>query len=197
MDFDTDDFLFEPSSQSYRLIDYDNTSTCTLCGISDICDNSDWKKHEDQWIHRKRHAEITRLMEIEKDFSFRRREVISLLKPRVSNLGLQAWRDRVNVLLLDYMTDDSCSDVDVSELLEKYELMEQVSLLELTIWKTSCQMSEPSGRSGDSFDWHCWLSSDWQQKKGEMRHSNAIAIVITHVLPFLLGDCSNKKARRS
>ena len=184
---------------------YGDPDTCQICHVCEtiVADNEAWDEHAQESTHKERCAQISRLMEIEKRFSFRRREVVSLKKPRISTLGLQAWRDRVNSLLLEYMTNAESSDVAARsklaaiELLEKYELMEQVSLLELTIWKTCCQMSKPSGRTGDSFDYHCWLSSGWKQRKEEMRNSNAIAIVITHVFPFLLGDCSNKKARHS
>ena len=61
-----------------------------------------------------------------------------LLEVRVNRLGLAKWQQHVKQLMYEYIAHLSWRGIDkVLVVLKKYELMEQLSLLEMAIWKSS------------------------------------------------------------
>lgn len=58
-----------------------------------------------------------------------------LLEPRVKQLGLETWQNDVKCTMYDYLVQGSTTSP--LALLERYELKEILSLLELALWKTS------------------------------------------------------------
>jgi len=69
-------------------------------------------------------------------------------------------------------------------LLEKYEHLERISLLQQAVWKASCEMS-PDKPVNDAIYWKNWLNKDWKQKKTDTRNSFAISVIIPLVIPSL------------
>jgi hypothetical protein len=108
---------------------------------------------------------------------------------RMEKLGLPAWRDAVGAALLSHIT----SSLQVAEppllakamnLLIKYEHWEHLALLELAIWKAECldRMPDIKNNFSKAVD---WMARGWKMHKEELRSSNAIAIVVSLVRPFL------------
>lgn len=159
-------------------------TNCRLCGISNLATDQ-LQQHVREPSHIERSKQFRNVIEAERAFLNRRKEV-STRKPRISKLGARAWRDSVNSALLTYLMDnDRASYVLAEKLIVKYEYMEPVSLLELAVWKSVCQIAHPPDNANDAIFWQRWLNAGWKAKKNEMRPSNAIFIVMTNVLPFL------------
>jgi hypothetical protein len=84
-----------------------------------------------------------------------------------------------------------------TRLLEKYEHMERFALLELAVWKATCTRRagevkvDPSNLKTveDAIRFAEKLAekqrSAWKDYKTEMRHSNAIEIIMSLVVPFV------------
>lgn len=114
------------------------------------------------------------------------------LKARIKRLGSPAWRNDVQLHMIpyyeikpsprqmDFQVPPGVSIVDT--LLSKYELMEEISLLELAAWKSACIMEKLHLSYYEMLE---WLRIGWIDKKQEMRHSPAVAVIIRCVVPFL------------
>jgi hypothetical protein len=188
LDFDVPEFVYRSQlEQTQRSINGETIYTCRLCDVGDIAEGH-WRSHVATPNHKRKMELLCKSLELEYTFSTRRRRAIPI-KQRIAKLGLQRWRDDVNSKLLDYLLDSRISsNFEVRLALEKYEIMEKISLLELAVWKTACQMSIPPVALRDSLDWHLWLTSGWESKKNKMRQTNAISIIVAHVCTFLKGS---------
>lgn len=161
------------------------------------------------------------------------RQAQALRRGRIAQLGLPLWRDLVNLQLLEYIlwedeeedpedpsmigaaavsgrfatvatTASSSSSIGAVLLtLERLEIKERLSLLELAVWKAACQLSPPVATlttpqrsysaldcTAAALDWHIWFATGWRAVKADVRHpgsssNNSIAIILTHVHPFL------------
>jgi hypothetical protein len=131
----------------------------------------------------------------------RRNSNVVDLESSVDQLQSLNWKLQVQGVLYRYMKLDTCSASDeasllgdVKALIQKYEQMERLSLLELAVWKAAC-ISRAGQEEVDSktsiktlHDAILWVANNhhtWKKYRKEMRKSNAIEIVIQHVLPFL------------
>lgn len=73
--------------------------------------------------------------------------------------------------------------------ISEYEQLERLSLLELAVWKSACLVSMPPCRNGATIDYLAllqWSKTGWKEHKQIVRqNTNAIAIALTHVVPFI------------
>jgi hypothetical protein len=116
----------------------------------------------------------------------------SELEPRIQQLGIVKWQNLIRADLhsrLISLTGDGNSHItessirDFDKLLIKYEKMEKISLLELTIWKAACIMEKT-----EELTYYAmleWNSRGWKDSKAKMRRCSAIDMIIRNVLPFL------------
>jgi hypothetical protein len=129
---------------------------------------------------------------------------VSSIERRASKL-FDTWKNRVLAQLLRHKTPgvtDHCIFPFLEEaqrLLEKYERMELLSLLELAVWKATCtqlagevkvdpqnvRTVEDAIRFVDAIRFAKKQRSAWRDYKTEMRHSNAIEIILSQVIPFV------------
>jgi hypothetical protein len=119
------------------------------------------------------------------------RSKYALMEPRIQRLGSSTWRDSMRKevfpeALSVIMTGKSSAELKwetMEALLCKHEKMEQVSLLELAVWKASCVMDKSEDLT--YYAMLAWKSNGWKESKAKMRHSNAIDVIIHNTLPFL------------
>jgi hypothetical protein len=124
---------------------------------------------------------------------------VSRIKRRASEL-FETWENHVLAQLLHYMAGaiDGSTDTyqhlgEAGRLLEKYERMERLSLLELAVWKATCRRHagevkvDPSNLKTveDTIRFAEKQRTVWKDYKTELRHSNAIEIVMSQVIPFV------------
>lgn len=108
---------------------------------------------------------------------------------RTEQLGLSAWKDSAQAAFFRYLTTDSVGDVADDQFcaavtaLSRYEYMERVALLELSVWKAVCLAQMPL--VADYYAAQHWCQSGWKNLKAVQRKSNAISIIVSTVLPFL------------
>jgi hypothetical protein len=122
----------------------------------------------------------------------------SVLKDRIEDLGLQRWRNEIEakffkelvqttIILPSTSIGNNKPLKEAIALLLKYETMEEISLLELAVWKAMCLAtitSKPNASLG-YYEWLEWTRHGWKCAKNDTRRSNAIGIVISSVLPFM------------
>jgi len=111
----------------------------------------------------------------------------------------EPWRNCILAELLFYTDSGFVNSVHLEKaqsLLKKDEPLERCSLLELAVWNT-CWISRAREEPVDPS--HCKTVADairliegqrdsWKDFRKEMSSANAIWIVITHVLPFIVGN---------
>lgn len=121
----------------------------------------------------------------------------SALQRRMDGIGHQVKeaRDMLYWVLLNsagsphsWKAEYQAQLAEVEELVDRYERLEQCHLLGLVAWKAVC-ISNPSS-SAKSFlnDYHAWIEwarRGWKSAKDEMRHSNAIGVIVRSVRPFI------------
>jgi hypothetical protein len=182
------------------------TWRCILCGLP----------IESEEL-RRRHAQDTRhKQEVEKaltkfSMEYDRKAGATILRRNTSVIDLEIGADRLQSLhwqlhvqgiLYRYMRLDMTSLVSdeasllkqAKTLLQKYEQMERLSLLELAVWKAACvsrstRVDLDSKMSMKSVEDAVLCVANnhhtWKEYRTETRRSNAIEIIIKHVLPFL------------
>ncbi len=122
------------------------------------------------------------------------------IKRRASEL-FETWENRVLAQLFRYIASDRDGStkhlLKADRLLRTYERMERFALLELAVWKATC-----TRRAGEVKVDPCNLNtvedtirfakklaekqrSAWKDYKTELRHSNAIEIIMSLVIPFV------------
>jgi hypothetical protein len=69
------------------------------------------------------------------------------------------------------------------KLLNKYENMERLSILYLAVWKEECLAQMPAMYTVSSA--REWFAAGWKEHKVEQSNSNAMAVVVRMVQPFL------------
>jgi hypothetical protein len=121
------------------------------------------------------------------------------LESGVDRLQSPNWQLHVQGVLYRYMKLDTRDDEELllgqaQTLLQKYEQMERLSLLELAVWKAACishagQVELDSKMSMKSVHDAILCAAKhqhtWKKYRTETRKSNAIEIIIKHVNPFL------------
>jgi hypothetical protein len=100
----------------------------------------------------------------------------------------------VKGLLFDYLSTEDSSILQKGEIsLNNYEHMERLSLLELAVWKAACiaqaGLVEIDSKTSlktvhDAILFTGTHQNTWKKYRTETRKSNAIEIIIKHVLPF-------------
>jgi hypothetical protein len=125
-----------------------------------------------------------------------RRTAIVAPEKRLTKLEHIKWQLHVKGLLFDYLsTGDSSILQRVELLLNMYEHMERLSLLELAVWKAACMSHTAEVKPDDSQSIMTTLHDailftakhqyTWKNYRTETRKSNAHEIIIKQVLPFL------------
>jgi hypothetical protein len=124
---------------------------------------------------------------------------VSRIKRRASKL-FETWENRVLTQLLHYMAGDIDGSnaiqqhlLEAERLLEKYERLERLALLELAIWKATCTRHAGEVKVDpkhvktveDTIRFAKRQRSAWKEYKTEMCHSNAIEIIMKQVIPFV------------
>jgi hypothetical protein len=122
------------------------------------------------------------------------------LDSRADRLQSLNWKLQVQGVLYRFMkldlvhssTDTIYSLLGQAEtLLQKFEQMERLSLLELAVWKAACISCagrvEVAGMKTLDDAIMCVANNrhTWKQYRAETRKTNAIEIIIQRVLPFL------------
>ncbi|KAG7353663.1 hypothetical protein IV203_003018 [Nitzschia inconspicua] len=136
------------SLHQYRNVPYveramDGTVACLLCGTGWMNPNArvmhfHGRQHSKNYnrikeIELKQERERERLKKLE-ELETRAILCFTYYDPRIAALGLKAWRDIVTVGLYHYLRGGELADADL--LMNKYEKMESLSLLELAILKS-------------------------------------------------------------
>jgi hypothetical protein len=88
------------------------------------------------------------------------------------------WKNAIHAELFRHLMNPEDSGRTTLHALSKFEYCERLALLQLAVWKAECIQLVP--RTKDSLS--CKL---WMQHKSEQTESNAMAIVVEAVRPFL------------
>jgi hypothetical protein len=174
---------------------------CSLCHCN-ISSQSKFNAHIQKIGHLSKLTEFKAKVETGRVF-LSRFDKVSNIKRRASEL-CETWENRVLAQLFRYMARDIDDSTDTSHylqeaerLLGKYERMERFCLLELAVWKATCTQRagevkvDPNNVKTveDTIRFAQKLAekqhSVWKDYKTEMRHSNAIEIIMSLVLPFV------------
>jgi hypothetical protein len=128
-------------------------------------------------------------------YIFNTRTTIGALEIRLTKLFSIKWQRNVKGLLFDYLQTRDASILEKAEIsLNNYEYMERLSLLELAVWKAACishagQVEVDSKTSVKTFYDAILCAAKhqhtWKKYRTDTRKSNAIEIIIKHVIPFL------------
>ena len=115
-----------------------------------------------------------------------------LLKSEIESLGLLRWRQHMKAELYDhFFTTQQVVGIPTSirQQLEKYTMLEKISLLELAVWKASCLWFDGSmsvHTMQDILDqWAIYESFDPAAYKHERRFTGSVAIIMRGVIKFL------------
>ena len=73
------------------------------------------------------------------------------------------------------------------DLLERYENLELITVLELAAWKASCMINGPI-LNGPPTTFIHWISDGWKQTKKDHYKCNEMEIIVSSVVPFLFRD---------
>ena len=179
------------------------TWQCILCNLA-IKSEQERTNHAFDTIHRENLAEVVKLLG--KKYGHNGDIIIHLgtsalaLDSRAERLQSINWKLQVQEVLFRYMKLDSTCNPAGAEysllfqaktLLQKFEQMERLSLLELALWKATCILCagrvEVAGMKTLDDAIMCVANNryTWKKYRVEMRKSDAIEIIIQHVLPFL------------
>jgi hypothetical protein len=113
------------------------------------------------------------------------------LKPTIQGLGSTKWQAIIrsemclqltSIIATGGTSKDSKWEIQEA-LVDKFEKMEQLSLLELAIWKAACIMEKTEELT--YYEMLEWKSRGWKESKSKMRRSNAIDVIIQNTMPFL------------
>jgi hypothetical protein len=135
-----------------------------------------------------------------------------LMDPKIQQLGCLQWQNKIQYELLShfqsittcvpdtmlFMSNAQRLD-DIGRLLDEYVFLEQVSLLELAVWKAACIMQldeeddeksefaadEPKPKRRTLLEVLEWMNTGWKSQKAKTRSSNSIEVIMVAVLPFL------------
>jgi hypothetical protein len=164
---------------------------CTLCNRS-LVSERDRTLHVNAEFHKGHVLDFARTMNYASS-ALARRTKTEALECRLTELKHTKWQFHVKALLFDYLSSTGDYNIlqKVETSLSMYEHMERLSLLELAVWKAAClsQVEIDSKTSMKTF--HDAIlcvakhQHNWKKYRTETRKSNAIEIIVKHVLPFL------------
>lgn len=134
--------------------------------------------------------------------AFQRRTKVVALESCLVKLEYTKWQLCVKGLLFDHLSTGDSSILQKAEnAIDMYEHMERLSLLELAVWKEACIShagnveldsktsildSKTSMKTlHDALLFTAQHQHTWKKYRTETRKSNAIEMIIKHVLPFL------------
>jgi hypothetical protein len=189
--------------QEARVWRIGKTWQCVLCD-TELENELHRREHTQELCHQQN--VVRTLGYIHENYSaitvIRRNTAVVDLESGVDRLQSLNWQLHVQGVLYRYMrlgTDWSLSDElsllgQAKTLLQKYEQMERLSLLELAVWKAACishatrievdsKMNIKSAH--DAILCVAKHQHTWKKYRTETRKSIAIEIIIKHVLPFL------------
>eukprot|EP00977_Amphora_coffeiformis_P002929 scaffold567_cov170-Amphora_coffeaeformis.AAC.3 len=157
---------------------------CVLCGTGDM-----FRKtaafHFNGSGHQTMYRQV-RALEEEEENRRQREAYIRSVQTRVARLGHLSWRWEVKAALHDYYVQNVPTVAYAMHVLEKYERMEQLSLLELAIWK--CQICDGVTFSSlQEMREYQIVDEDFDSTRfaQEMRRLGASSIIIPLVASFL------------
>lgn len=108
---------------------------------------------------------------------------------RLKALGSIFWKNVVRSDMFLYIESTEKAHTLFTAALNKlayYEHLEHLALLELAAWKSECQKDMPVV-GADFIRAQQWSTSGWKQLKAKHKASNAVAIIVLAVKPFLDG----------
>ena len=106
---------------------------------------------------------------------------------RVPRLHSEQWQDKIFAIFFRGMfyKNQNTTKARMESVISHYELMEQVSLLELAVWKAACLEDMPQAAKKGYMQITAWFRSGWKTLKEQNRRCGAIGTVLSGVLPFL------------
>lgn len=127
-----------------------------------------------------------------------RHDKVTVKKQRTRQLH-KPWQNQVHLQQFHFLNHDLGDKAGAEEhlleaerLLKKFEEMERLSLLELTVWKAACisrardtTLPKDVKTVGDALLYTERNRDCWKDYRTAMRSSNAVEIVIKHVHPFI------------
>lgn len=171
---------------SYVEHDSDGTVMCNLCGTGWMGRNQRVDHFHGQQ-HDKRYYEVRqREMELATALAINSRSNdIRMLRDRADALGFCRWTRHIHSLLLGHVTNGTGTKQALGQLV-KYELMEQVSLLELACWKFHICASGFFSSMEEARE-YVVLEENFDVKSfaSDMRTQSGCAVIIPHVLEYL------------
>jgi hypothetical protein len=172
----------------HRATNFGSYMYCILCGDASLWSMDTFKLHT---------AEPTHILKVHQ-LKLCLRQTVRMLKnlndcrkegvlDRLDSLGETIWSDAIHTSLFRHITSKPGHDhslTKVTELLTRYEYLEPQAMLALAVWKAECLKQMPI-HGIDFFRAERWIASGWKALKKEHRDSNAIAIIVLSVRPFL------------
>jgi hypothetical protein len=160
---------------------------CNVCNIK--FPKMELTRHVTAPNHKKKVSECARPCV---SLTLARRTRIVALESRLTELEHTKWQFHVKALLFDYLWEGDVTIFNKAEnLLKLYEHMGRLSLLELAVWKAASisQVEIDSKTSMKTLHDVILCAAEyqhtWKKRRTETRKSNAIEIIVKHVLPFL------------
>jgi hypothetical protein len=180
------------------------TWQCILCDCLVIKSEHDRRVHASNPNHKRNVLRTLELLGKKYDHSdgrtiLRRNSIVVDVERNADQVQCLHWKLQVQGILYRYMKlDTTCSVNEEASLLcqaetliQKYEQMERLSLLELAVWKAACisraGQVEPGSKTNiktlhDAILFVANNRHTWKKYREEMRKSNAIEVIIQHVL---------------
>jgi len=188
--------LVEWSSQT--LLDFIILSLCVLCSTAIrmsgdnlfVYNESDdglshlWESDEElsvQGLCRRQIEQETKAHTAEVMGMFQESQ---LLVARVDVLDHLRWRHYLKGLLGQALLEKNHSLLErTASLVEHYEDLDRISLLELAVWKACC-LNNPK-QILSYISWQRWVNYGWKSNKMPFFRCNEIVIIVQAILPFL------------
>jgi hypothetical protein len=197
MEFHADEHLFRtmPPANSYRHESFiiPNYSIIGMSYKCELCCEEGVMPEYELNNHCVRNPHVSRVNQIRQMQQNQSVAQCAALQPRIEKLGLRAWQyeaeSKLYWTLLNNNADGARAAQWMAEaiaVIQKYEEMERISLLELAIWNAVCIGNPDNTMAKDDYhSWQDWFREGWKCNKSAMRKANAIAVIISAVLPFL------------
>lgn len=109
-----------------------------------------------------------------------------LLNKKIASWEHTPWKEKTKILLgRSLLEGNPAVLIRAKKLVEHYEHLNRISLLELAAWKACCLKSPPK-TIRSYVGWQQWVSGGWERNKRSFFRCNDIVIIVEAVLPFLI-----------
>ena len=178
---------------------------CCLCGTG-IMTEAAQKYHISGRYHRNMIKQFDRAGKKFLDLACWHDETMTL-NSRAQALGLQKWRTAVQSAIfcsLEKMHEVSAKEAqhngrlkvipsptdqalkETRNILDHFEQLERLSLLELAVWKALCTLELPISKTNTE-ESRAWETEGWKAMKSRLRHHRGVNIILlSQVVPFLV-----------